>query len=267
MLLDFPPELIQLVLLNCTTSSFLQTAFTCRALYEIASGCREALIHHLRRTPGPPLAVSSLNTSLLFPLLRRRAFQQLHGSQFDASCVTLTFGDQIPNVKASSLASYGDESIIFTTGRDPRTVHILQVRQGQIIPFAQARLPWTQPGLVQILKTAFDGHDRIYILHRLFPHIEEHDPDIDHPFVKEARESRRGGLLYLTCHSLQSPNGPVRVSVFPELGEYDPSALTVANDGSFAIAWSHRMFSDHKVVLYTIEEGSEYDVGPDLVGK
>ena len=50
MILTLPPELIQLVLQNCSTCAFLEVAFSCRTVYEIASTCREVLLHHLQRT-------------------------------------------------------------------------------------------------------------------------------------------------------------------------------------------------------------------------
>ncbi|KAL4915157.1 hypothetical protein BDW62DRAFT_130901 [Aspergillus aurantiobrunneus] len=266
MLLDLPLELTQLVLLNCTTPAFFQAALTCRALYGIASDSREVLVHHLRRTPGPPLNTSSLNTSHLFPLLKERAYKQLYGSQFNASCITFKLDDQEPNIRASSLALYAGEILVFTTSRDQSAVQILQVREGQVAPLSQAKLHWNQAGSIEILKTAFDGSDRIYVLHRFTSFVEERDLDVDHPFVKEARESSRNGFVYLTCHSLQFPNDPVRVTTFPENVDFEPSALAVAVDGTFAISWSHRMFPNHKVVLYTISDELEYDFAPDIVG-
>ncbi|KAL4869325.1 hypothetical protein BDV12DRAFT_83374 [Aspergillus spectabilis] len=264
MLLDFPPELTQLILLNCSTPAFLQAAFTCRALYEIASSCREALIHHLHRTPGPPLDVSTLNTSRLFPLLKRRAFKQLYGSKFDASCVTYNFWDQVSSIKASSLASRGR---ILTTCRDQGIVQLLQVEEGRIVPdVRRVQIPLGQKGLVEILKCAFNGADAIYILHRLTPSVDEHDLDRNHLFVKQAREPGSDGLVFLTCHSLRSPDEPVRVTSFPEMFHQQPSALAVAVDGTFAITWCHRMFSNHTAILYAVKEGSEYDVAPGLVG-
>lgn len=268
MLLDFPPELTQLILLNCTTPAFLQAAFTCRILYEIASSSREVLAHHLRRTPGPSLDTSSLRTSHLFPLLKCRATKQLYGSQFDASCITFKFGDQAPSLKASSVVSHNDKTLILTAYCKQGIIPILQVREGQVLSFSRAKLPWFQPGSVEILKTAFGGSDLIYVLHRFTPHIEEHDFDEDHPFVKQAREPGRGGLVYLSCHSLRFPDDPVRVTTFPEHVDFEPSALAVSiNGGTFAISWCHRMLSEHTVILYTISNEQESNIAPSVVGK
>lgn len=268
MLLDFPPELTQLILLNCTTPAFLQAAFTCRILYEIASSSREVLTYHLQRTPGPPLDTSSLSTSQLFRLLKCRATKQLYGSQFDASCITFKFGDQAPSLKASSFVSHGDKTLILTAYCNQGIIPILQVREGQVIPLSQTKLPRFQPGSVEILKTAFGGSDLLYVLHRFMPHIEEHDVDEDHPFVKQARESGRSGLVYLSCHSLRFPEDPVRVTTFPEHVDFEPSALAVSiNDGTFAISWCHRILSEHTIILYTISNEPEYDIAPSIIGK
>ncbi|KAL2807619.1 hypothetical protein BJX63DRAFT_436883 [Aspergillus granulosus] len=266
MLLDFPPEIIQLVLLNCTTPAFLQTAYTCRALYEIASSCREALISQLRRTPGPPLDVSSLSTSEIFPILRSRAVKQLCDSQFNASCVTFEFQDSRPNVKASSLAPHGDGTLVFSTYRDQNIVHALYVRHGEVKLAGLKTLPWIQSGSAEILKTASDGN-LMYMLHRFTPDVDEPSPGSEHPFVKQAREfGGDGQTVYLTCHVLWDPEQPVRVCAFPEHADSEPSALAVADHGEFAISWCHRILSMHTVVYYTVTPGSDYDIGPNLVG-
>ncbi|KAJ0422536.1 hypothetical protein BJY00DRAFT_279697 [Aspergillus carlsbadensis] len=268
MILEFPPELIQLVLLHCTTPAFLQIACTCRALYEIASSCREVLVSHLRRTPGQPLDVASLSTSDIFTVLRSRAVKQLCDSQYNASCTTFECGDTRPGVKASSLAGYGDDALILFTCRDHQNiVHIFRAQHGQVALLGRVKLPWIQSGSVEILKTAFDGHDLVYILYRFIPDVEALSSSSEHIFVKQAKDfGDNGQTVYLTCHSLQAPNEPVRVCEFPEHRGSEPSALAVAGDGSFAISWCHPMLSTHTVVYYTIKVGSDYDVAPNIVG-
>ncbi|KAL2866815.1 uncharacterized protein BJX67DRAFT_372260 [Aspergillus lucknowensis] len=211
--------------------------------------------------------LSHSDTSDLFLLLKRRAVRQLCDSQFNTSCQTFTFGDKSPNIKASSLALRGNETLAFTTYRNQKVVQILRARQGQIALLAEIRLPWNQSGSAEILKTAFDGRDRVYILHRFTPDIEEPDPDAEHPFVKRARESGDyETAVYLSCHSLEFPDGQVNVTAFRERAGFEPSALAVASDGSFAISWYHRTFPIHTVIFYTVENGSEYEIGHNLVG-
>ncbi|KAL4994813.1 hypothetical protein BDV10DRAFT_197225 [Aspergillus recurvatus] len=218
-------------------------------------------------TDNPTLIVRHFGlTKHLFSLLKRRASKQLYGSQFDASCITFKFGNQALNIKASSLTHYADEALVFATRRDQDIVQILQVRERQIVPLWQAKLPWGQWGSIDILKTAFDGSDGLYVLHRFTPFIEGRGRDWHHPFVKQARQSNREGFIYLTRYSLKSPNGSVRMTTFPEHADFEPSALAAASEGIFAIAWCHRMFSNHVVVHYTVIDGSEYDIAPNLIG-
>lgn len=267
MLLDLPPELVQLVLLNCTTPAFVQAAWTCRTLYEIALGCRESLVHHLQRTPGPSLDTSSLSTNRLFSLLKSRASKQLYGSQFNAGCITFSLGARLSNLTAWSLVSHADRTLVFTTVCDQSAVQVFEVDDEQLLPVSQAKLPWDQLGSLETLKTAFNGVNEIYILFRFTPSVDEHHLDSDPLFVKQAKELDHDGFLCLTCHSLEDPSSPVRITTLPDHEDFQPSALAVANDGSFAIAWCHRMLPDHTVVHYTVNKGSEYEISANLVGK
>ncbi|KAL4939546.1 hypothetical protein BDV06DRAFT_214209 [Aspergillus oleicola] len=216
---------------------------------------------------NPTLVVRHFGlTSHLFPLLKRRACKQLCGSQFDASSTTFKFDDQVPNPKASLLASHAGVTLALISCRHQSAVRIFQVREGQILAHSRAKLPQNQSGSVEILKTAFDGDDRVYILHRFTPSLDEDDLDGDHAYMKQARASGRDGIIYLTCHSLRRPDDPVRVTTFPEHVDFEPSALAVTVDGSFAISWCHRILSDHMVILYIISDRSEYIIEPDLFG-
>ncbi|KAL4803901.1 hypothetical protein BDV18DRAFT_153377 [Aspergillus unguis] len=216
---------------------------------------------------NPTLVVRHFGfTNRLFPLLKTRASKQLYGSQFDAGNITLNFGKEVPNITASLLASNSERSLVFIPFRDSGIIKVLQVKDGKVVPISQAKIPWDQSGSVQILKIAFDGHDGIYVLHRFTPYIGEHDLSKDHLFVKQARESGRDGFIYLTCHSLRAPDDAVRVTEIPNPGEFQPTALAVATNGSFAIAWCHRMLSDDAVVYYIPKDGSEDNISPQLVG-
>ncbi|KKK14438.1 hypothetical protein P175DRAFT_0460728 [Aspergillus ochraceoroseus IBT 24754] len=268
MLLNLPLELIQLILLKCTTQTFLQVAFSCRTLYGIASNYREALAHHLRQTPGfrRNQNISSTDTKQLFQILKQHAFQQLYGSQFRANCTKFNFGEQILNVPASSLASFGNKTLIFTTCQDQRLVHVFQVADGKLTSLAQLKLPWDQSGRLEVSKIAFDGEDKIYVLQRFTPAIDEHGPDAEHPFIRQAKESSRYGKVYLTRHSLQCPDGLVRICDFVDDGDIDPSALAVNCQGTFAIVWHHRQYADCSIQLYTGIEEAPHDPTSNLIG-
>ncbi|KAF4217118.1 hypothetical protein CNMCM8980_006418 [Aspergillus fumigatiaffinis] len=250
MLLDLPPELIQLVLQSSTTPSFLQVALSCRALHEIASSSREVILHHLHRTPGLKVDTRSLKTRQLFQLLMKRSFQQLYGAQFSAKCTTFCFEQFALDARASSLASHGDRDIaLVLKGR--QDVYVFQAKDGKLHLKAQLRSSEDQTGMIEVLKTAFDREGGVNVLHRLVPAIDEDGFGATHPFVRHAIRSGPRGSVYMARHSLQTLNEPIRMCAFPDHVEYEPLALAAAGESTFAISWQHfRESDDYEVVLY-----------------
>jgi hypothetical protein len=265
MLLNLPPELIQLVLQHSTTPSFLQVALCCRALHEIASSSREVILHHLHRTPGLKVDTRSLKTRQLFQLLMKRSLQQLYGSQFFAKCTTFCFDDFALDAQASSLASHGDRDIaLVLKGR--QDVYVFQAKDGQLHLKTQLRPPQDQPGRIEVLKTAFDREGGVNVLHRLVPAIDEDGVDTAHPFVRHAIQSGPRVSVYMARHSLQTLDEPVRMCAFPDHAEYEPLALAAAGESTFAISWQHlRESDDYEVVLYNSPRQSTSNT-PGIIG-
>ncbi|GIC94752.1 F-box domain protein [Aspergillus udagawae] len=265
MLLDLPPELIQLVLQCSTTPSFLQAALSCRALHEIASSSREVILHHLHKTPGLNVDTGSLKTRQLFQLLMKRSFQQLYGAQFSAKCTTFCFEDFALDARASSLASHGERDIaLVLKGR--QDVYVFQAKDGKLHLKAQLRSPEDQPGRIEVLKTAFDGEGGVNVLHHLVPAINEDGFGATHPFVRHAIRSGPRVSVYMARHSLQTLNEPIRMCAFPDHAEYEPLALAAAGESTFAISWQHvRESDDYEVVLYNSPKQSSSNT-PEVIG-
>lgn len=253
MLLHLPLELIQLVLQNASTPTYLQAAFACRTLYEIASSCRTVILHHLYQTPGLTSNVQHLETRRLFQLLVKRSLQQLYGAQFRANSKTFGFESQAIDVQASSLALFGNPNLVLVTKGQP-DVFLFQVGNGGLLlPRTRLKLPWEQPGTVEVLKTTFPEDHDVYILYRLTPTIEKDDPDGEHPFVKHALQSNSSGMVYLAHFDLRSPYPNVRMCAFPDHVNYEALAFAVADQDTFAISWKHvHENSGHEVSLYTV---------------
>lgn len=251
MLLELPPELIQLVLQNSTTQTFMQLTFSCRTLFEIASNCREVILHHLRRIPGLNLDVESSSTKDLFRLLMKRSFRQLYGAQFHASRRIFNSERQAVDPRASSFATFGDPNLALVFKGD-KAVHLFHAHNGDILPRCHLRPPWEQSGQVEVLKTAFDGDNGIYVLQRFTPSVEQDGSDGEHPFVKHALRTNSNQITYLAYHALGSPNDNVRICVFPDHIDYQPLGFAAASRDAFAISWQHvRECSQNEVVLYT----------------
>ncbi|GES60533.1 F-box-domain-containing protein [Aspergillus terreus] len=255
MLLNLPAELVQLVLQHCRTPDFLEAAFSCRALYEIATNCREVLLHHLYLTPGVEFD-PQLKSRHLFRLLVRRAFQQLYGTQFYASSTQYTFGSakQTLDVKASAFSH--DRTTLGIALKGHGDVTIFRAENRELRQAGRLCSPFmAQSGSVEVLRTAFDRDGGVYVLQRFTPAVDA--ADADHPFVRQALASNGAGYVYLVRHSLRSPHDPVRMCSFPDHAEYEPLALAAAHRDTFAISWQHkRDENDTEVVLYNIQDQS-----------
>ncbi|PYH81428.1 hypothetical protein BO82DRAFT_374844 [Aspergillus uvarum CBS 121591] len=209
--------------------------------------------------PGNPYII-------LFQLLLRRASHQLYGAQFHADCVTFKPWTNSLNVKASVLIprEFLTLALVF---REQESIHLFQVIGGGLRPQARLELQWCRPGAVEILRTAFDGDDTLYILHRFRPSLNDSDDHARHPFVRHAMQLGTDTTVYLSRNSIQSPHGPVRICAFPDHADYEPLALAAARGGIFAISWQNAQdTSDLEVVLYTCSSESNCDMRPGVIG-
>ncbi|BAE65394.1 unnamed protein product [Aspergillus oryzae RIB40] len=255
MLLQLPTELIQLVFQYSTTTAFLQAAFSCRTLYAIASNCREILLHHLYQTPGLNEDLLPADSKQLFRVLQKRASQQLYGAQFTASCTCFHFGSLVLDVKASSLAPSEHQTFALVY-KGHEDIQLFRTENGQLQLKACLKPQRLQPGVVEVLRTAFDADDGLYVLQR-FTSTAEESPDSEHPFIKQAFNTYTRGQVYLIRYSLQSRQDPVRVCTFPDHAEYEPLALAAAHRDTFAISWQHsRESEEYEVVLYNSQSAS-----------
>lgn len=253
MLLDLPLELIQLVLQSANTPTYLQAAFACRTLYEIASSCRTVILHHVHQTPGFTSNVQHLETRRLFQLLVNRSFQQLYGAQFRASCKTFGFEPQAIDTQASSLAPFGNPNLVLISKGQPDVFLFQAGNEGLLLPGTRLELPWEQPGTVEVLKTTSPQEHDVYVLYRVTPTIDKDDPDAAHPFVKHALQSSSSGMVYLAHFDLRTPYPNIRMCAFPDHINYEALAFAVADQDTFAISWKHvHESSGHEVLLYTV---------------
>ncbi|KAE8148843.1 hypothetical protein BDV25DRAFT_157400 [Aspergillus avenaceus] len=258
MLLDFPTEIIQLILRHSATSAFLQAAFSCRTLLAIASNCREVLLHHLYQTPGLNKNLLFLNTTRLFQVLIRRSSQQLYRAQFTTDCACYSFGSYILNVKASSLTpDHHNLALVFKGQED---IYLFRIENGELLLKTRLKPAWPQQGTIEVLRTAFDSDNGLHVLQRFTPAAKESNLGANHPFVRQALQACAGGRIYLSRYPLQSSIDPIRMCSFPDHAEYEPLALAAAHRDTFAISWQHLKEKRlHEVVLYTAQNGSNCD--------
>ncbi|KGO70951.1 hypothetical protein PITC_066320 [Penicillium italicum] len=261
MLLQLPTELIQLVLRNCDTSAYFQAAFSSRRLYEIASSSREVIIHQLHNTPGWNDGIDAHQTRDLFGELMRRSCEQLDGAEHYAK-PTYEYQNRVIDYHASTIEASKDGIRALLVFKGHSTVHLVDMSNGDRTE-VQLKSPGQNIGEVEVIQTAFDGNDGVYVLHRFKPFLDQ-ELDTDHPFVKHALESCLNGSIHLAYHHLNARANTIQMYDFPEYGDYRPLALSVAN-GKFAISWQNVLDSfDHDVVLYTqLYDDDDYTDGDE----
>lgn len=259
MLLDLPPELIQLILKHSTCTSYLQAASSCRTLFRIASSSREVILSQLHRTPGVNSGLALLKTEQLFQLLLKRSAEQLYWTRFTATCKVFDFESQIIDARASSLSSSGSYLALVLKGQP--TVFRFHVGNGRLSFKGYLEPPPPlHPGAIEVLKTEISEDGGVYVLQRFIPTYAKEDLDAKHPFIMHALRSRPRGSIYLAHYEQHTDQ--VRMCAFPDNDGYEPLAFAVGNEETFAIAWERGLANELEVVLYTgVEEFTTNETG------
>ncbi|KAJ5605057.1 hypothetical protein N7510_010211 [Penicillium lagena] len=251
MMLHLPTELIQLVLRSCDTTTFFQVAYACHTLLEIASSSREAILYHLRQTPGETDDTQSFTTKGLFGLLMHRAYRQLYGAEFYAEFKVFTVQGLQIEPRACSWNLPNRDQLILAFKQHPHAYYYY-VRQSHLRYRRRFESPRERDGVIQVLRTSVDD-SAVHVLHRFKPFVNQEDRESNHPFVKQALHSN--GVLFMAIHDLDSPL--VHICAFPDYDDYEPKAL-YGYHGGFAISWQHAHKEDvHEVVHYDTSASSK----------
>lgn len=254
MLLDLPPELLQLVLHQTTTPSFLQAALTCSTIFKIASNCREVVLYHLNVTPGIKLGLEDLNTPDLFRLLRRRAAQHLYGINLSADQTVYRYENHNIDVRASALGSCCSPNVALVLKGSP-LVHLYDASNG-IWPREWLEPPHADQKALQVVKVAFSMPSCVSVLYRYSPAPDTYYED-EHPFVEQAMGQYKKEGYHLVHYRLgRSDRLAITFCALQTRHKhYYPVALAVANRLRVAISWrSPNHPSSNEVVLYTAYE-------------
>ncbi|KAJ5683171.1 hypothetical protein N7462_006336 [Penicillium macrosclerotiorum] len=255
MILSLPAELVQLILRSCDGPTYLQLAFCCHTLLDIASSSRELMLHQLCNTPGDTKDIDACSTTALFRLLLQRSYRHLYGTEFYTKRKLFDFQDKVIDVRASTLqtSAFQNRAVLAFEGHE--AVYLADIRNGQLAFRCCFHSPARRFGTTEVLHTAFDENG-VYVLHRFQP-FPDKELDPSHPFVKQALQANLNGKIFLAYHELGSLGNPVRLYGFNEESEYEPLAFA-AHGERFAISWQHQQYSpDHQVVLYTIADSAD----------
>jgi hypothetical protein len=168
LLIDLPPELLQLVLLHCSTPSFVQLIRTCHTFFDLAAQTRDVVAHHLRNIPGENLDLPTefVSTKELFLTLRQRAAASLQAVNLTANRHDFYFHEASVDINASCITSmYYNNRYIALVERGGSSVHLYQASRGEL-EFRGVVDPRSGHGtLYRPLQTAFDTENNLHVLY------------------------------------------------------------------------------------------------------
>lgn len=88
LLLNLPPEILQLVLFHADTGALLTGLTCCKKIFDAAKA-KHVVLQHMNRMPGLRLGLADLDSKTLFDTFRQRAAKSLYAA--GVSVPTLMF--------------------------------------------------------------------------------------------------------------------------------------------------------------------------------
>ena len=79
LLLDLPPEILQLVLFHADTGALLASLTCCKKVFDAAKA-KHVVLQHMKRMPGLRLGLADLDSKTLFDSFRQRAARSLYAA-------------------------------------------------------------------------------------------------------------------------------------------------------------------------------------------
>ena len=94
LLLNLPPEILQLVLFHADTGALLTSLTSCKKLFDAAKA-KHVVLQHMNRMPGLRLGLVDLDSKTLFDTFRQRAAKSLYAAGVSAGfSLTMLFSCQ-----------------------------------------------------------------------------------------------------------------------------------------------------------------------------
>lgn len=259
LLIDFPPELLKMVLLYSSTPSFVQLIRTCHTFFDLAAQSRDVVKRHLMNVPGDKSVLSKHNmesTRELFLTLRRRAAASLQGVSISADRRDYCFQCASIDAHASCLAltTYSNIALV---RKQSSSVQLYDMSQGEL----KLRSVFTpDPGLDQGVRyqpvhTTFDHLSNLYVLYGTGLGGTTTDPDrsLVHPLAKSGRFSlTHVRWSALSCRHRSWDLGSMVSRIKPSV----PVSMAAQGENQVAVAWDNdtriRNVKYFTVVLFTL---------------
>jgi hypothetical protein len=265
LLIDLPPELLQLILRYSTTPSFVQLIRTCHTFFDLASQSRDVVKHHLNNVPGDQYILSDdgLSTYGLFVTLRRRAAATLQGVNISADRRDFHSRCAAIDVHASCITSINDANIALVR-RDCSSVQLYQALHGELKLKAIVDRESEKDALYQPLQTAFDEMNNIYVLYCLEKTVES--AESDRPLVEPSAGTTTSGLcltrVRLSALSCPHDSWDVDGDWLPSVSSVKPVSMAAYGGNKVSVAWDTYTCINHakhiSIELFTLYKGGQF---------
>ncbi|KAI1919311.1 hypothetical protein LOZ65_004465 [Ophidiomyces ophidiicola] len=252
-LLSLPPELLQLILMSCSTPSFLQLSVICRWIYDIASSSRPVILHHLLRTPGLKSSIdTSLPNSELFRLLKSRTAEHLYGANFHSNLTSYIFRTGLIDTPASAVDPSGSYAALVEKGVgriflyriERQTVHLRKILEPPCHP----------PGRVEVVKVIFCTDGSLAVLQKFEPAEEAEQPHA-YPFMQTAIHyfaNSTARLMFYSWEHMGEGTPQITLGAFYDIGAWVPVTLDASGRSKAVIVWKTETVPEkRKVTLHT----------------
>jgi hypothetical protein len=260
LILDLPPELLQMILLYSSTPSFVHLIRTCRTLFDLAAQSREVVQHHLNNVPGEKHVISSnlTSTKTLFLIFRRRAAASLQGINVTAQRRDFISFAPI-DVNASSVTPTNSYNVALVRKGDP-FVDIFEAFQGNLKFRGVVRPPSDKRKEYKPLQTAFDQMNNIYVLYSIAIKVTSADQSEVHIEPPTGAILTRAGLFALSRpHHSWDISDIVGKNPAKDAKSVRPIGMSAFGGNKVSIAWDSGFLVNHvkymSIALHTLLKG------------
>ncbi|KAL8793390.1 MAG: hypothetical protein Q9195_003976 [Heterodermia aff. obscurata] len=265
LLLNLPPEILQLVLFHADTGALLASLTSCKKVFDAAKA-KHVVLQHMNRMPGLRLGLADLDSKTLFDTFRQRAAKSLYAAGVLGHLTVYASSDDCISMKTSAL--FQGKPTLLATAHGHGEVRIYELTEKLDAEFQR-------PYQMDVLRMAFSNDRDLAVLCRpMQPKVEAT------PFTDSNDQSPKVTMHTLKlvtfhrCHAktkghfYASDQQEIRdITYFPN---QEPVGLALASKGNACITWRDRgIVESTSVALYgrdaKLMEAQDYDPSPQCL--
>lgn len=246
MLLNLPPEVLQIILWHMDPGTLFISLFTCKQIFDAAKA-KNVLLHQIGSIPGLRLGLGeNVRNPELLTEFRHRAAKTLLGVGVLADVAKYAHGSNLINVRQCVLSpgASGAPAQLATVYQHHPVVNIYELAADHIRLKAELRTELSRSYgggscNVEVLKVAFSANRDLAVLYRYTLHSEKASPFVDEAAAKAKRTLKL--VTFHHCHAatkgwFYTSNVQDTRDISYRQGSY-PVGLALAINGNACIAW------------------------------